>query len=167
MQAIIWWPNLLVLVTASVIDLCTRRIPNWLVAPFLLAGFIVQTAMHGFPGAGRSLAGVGAAVALFGIPCFFRAMGMGDFKLAAGVGAWIGPSQFLLASLMTALAGGVMALCYALLRGSLAGSLDRAGDLLLLRGRSRPRMGSEAAKAQSIPYAPAIAVGTLLSFFAR
>ena len=167
MQAIIWWPNLLVLVTASVIDLCTRRIPNWLVAPFLLGGFIVQTAMHGFAGAGRSLAGVGTAVALFGIPCFLRAMGMGDFKLAAGVGAWIGPGQFLLASLMTAIAGGVMALCYVLLRGSLAGSLDRAGDLLLLRGGPRPPMGSEAAKAQSIPYAPAIAVGTLLSFFAR
>jgi prepilin peptidase CpaA len=167
MQAVTWWANVIVLVIASVIDLRTRRIPNWLVAPFLLAGFIVQTAMHGFPGAGRSLAGVGVAVALFGIPCFLRAMGMGDFKLAAGVGAWIGPGQFLLASVTIAIAGGVMALCYVLLRGSLAGSLDRAGDLLLLRGGPRPPMGSETAKAQSIPYAPAIAVGTLLSFFAR
>jgi len=167
MQAVIWWSNVVVLAIASVIDLRTRRIPNWLVTPFLLAGFIVQAGMHGFRGVGRSLAGVGLAVALFGIPCFLRAMGMGDFKLAAGVGAWIGPSQFLLASVTIAIAGGVMAVGYALLRGSMGASLTRAGDLLLLRAGSRPRMGSEAAKAQSIPYAPAIAVGTLLSFFAR
>jgi prepilin peptidase CpaA len=167
MQSVIWWPNVVVLVVASAIDVRTRRIPNWLVAPFLLSGCIVQTAMYGFAGAGRSLAGIGVAVALFGIPCFLGAMGMGDFKLAAGVGAWIGPGQFLLASLNTALFGGVMALCYACVRGSLGGSLNRAGDLLLLRGRQRPQMDSEAAKTQSIPYAPAIALGTLLSFFAR
>ncbi len=167
MQAVAWWANVVVLVAASGIDLRTRRIPNWLVGPFLLSGFIVQTAMHGFSGAWHSLSGMGLALLLFGPPCFLRAMGMGDFKLAAGVAAWIGPGQFFLAAITAAIAGGIIAVCYAAWQGSLGTSLDRAGDLVRFRARPLPQMGSAAARAQSIPYAPAIAIGTLLSFFAR
>jgi prepilin peptidase CpaA len=94
-------------------------------------------------------------------------MGMGDFKLAAGVAAWIGPGQFLTATVLTAIVGGMMAVVVSLWRGTLAGSLERTGDLLKLKAQAAPRMGSDAARAQSIPYAPAIAAGALLSFFAK
>jgi prepilin peptidase CpaA len=167
MQATMWWPNITVLVIVSDIDLRTRRIPNWLAAPFLLSGSVVQWMIYALSGLGRSLAGVGLAVLLFGAPCFFRAMGVGDFKLAAGVAAWIGPCQLSVAATLTAIVGGIIAVCYAAWRGSLATSLDRAGDLVRLRARPLPAMGSEAKKSQSIPYAPAIAIGTLLLFLAR
>ena len=171
MHSIAWWPSFVVLVTATGIDLYARRVPNWLAVPYLLSGVLVQSTMGGLSGGGRSVAGVGLAVLLFGPPCFLRAMGMGDLKLAAGVGAWIGPSQFLFAFVVTAIVGGIMAVGYGLRRGSLGQCLDNTGELVvdLARGRLQQhgdiRLGG--AKARSIPYAPAIAIGTLFSFFAR
>ena len=161
----------MVLVTAAGIDLYARRVPNWLAVPYLLSGVLVQSTMGGLSGGGRSVAGVGLAVLLFGPPCFLRAMGMGDLKLAAGVGAWIGPSQFLFAFVVTAIVGGIMAVGYGLRSGSLGQCFDNTGELVvdLAKGRLQQhgdiRKGS--AKARSIPYAPAIAIGTLFSFFAR
>jgi prepilin peptidase CpaA len=171
MQSIVWWSNLVVLVAASVIDLRTRRVPNWLVVPFLVSGLAVQSVTNGWSGAGRSLSGVGLAVLLFGVPCCLRGMGMGDLKLAAGVGAWIGPSQFFLAFVVTGIAGAVLAGSYALFHGSLGRCLDNTGDLLAHLGKSGLRPHAQVrldnGAALSIPYAPAIAIGTLLSFLGQ
>ena len=147
MNSIAWWANVVVLVLASGIDLRTRRIPNWLSVPFLLAGMIVPAIAGGWAGFQTSCLGLGLALLLFVVPCFLRGMGMGDLKLAAGVGAWIGPGQFWMAFIVTAMVGGILAVVYAL-RPASAG-----------RGQGK--------SAQSIPYAPAIAIGTLFSFFAR
>jgi prepilin peptidase CpaA len=169
MNSIAWWPSFAVLVMASGIDVFTRRIPNWLVLPFLLSGVAVQSVVGGASGAGRSLAGVGTAVLLFGLPCFLKAMGLGDLKLAAGVGAWIGPSQFFLAFVVTGMVGGVMAVVYAIWHKSLGSSVDRAGDVMAYLAKGELRRLRERSpgnsKELSIPYAPAIAIGTLFSFF--
>ena len=146
MNSIAWWPNVVVLVLASGIDLRTRRIPNWLSVPFLFSGMIVPAIAGGWAGLRTSSAGFGLAVLLFALPCFLRGMGLGDLKLAAGVGAWIGPGQFWLAFIVTAIVGGLLAVIYTL-RHRL---LSRGSDPVPL----------------SIPYAPAIAIGTLFSFFA-
>lgn len=160
----------MVLVVASGIDLCTRRVPNWLAIPFLVAGLVVQSISGRLPGAGHSLAGITMACLLFGIPCFIGAMGLGDLKLAAGVGAWIGPAQFVTASVFTALAGAVLAVGWALWHGSLGASLDSTGDLVTHwrphRQEAKRKLG-EGTAAAVIPYAPAIAIGTLLSFLTR
>jgi prepilin peptidase CpaA len=160
-HSIAWWPNLGVLVLASIIDIWTRRVPNWLVLPFLASGIAVQIALSGWAGVGRSVAGIALALLLFGIPCFLGGMGMGDLKLAAGIGAWIGPAQLLFAFIMTSLAGGLLALLYAAARGILGETLTRTGNLL---GGERPPGHKEG---PSIPYVPAIAIGTLFSFFAH
>jgi prepilin peptidase CpaA len=170
MRALVWWTSGVVLVVASGIDLRTRRVPNWLAVPFLVAGVAVQFIRGGLPGAGRSLAGVALACLLFGIFWFMGGMGMGDLKLAAGVGAWIGPAQFVTASVFTALAGGVLAVGWALWHGSLGASLNLAGDLLAPWRARQPgskRNVREGASAAAIPYAPAIAIGTLLSFLTQ
>ena len=168
-EGIAWWTSLVVLLAASVTDLRARRIPNWLVVPFLAAGLIARTVAGGVAGAGSSLAGAALACAFFALPCFLGAMGMGDLKLAAGVGAWILPAQLVTAMVMTALVGGIMAVGVAFWRGELAKRLDGAGDLavsfLRLRPRASARIGD--ASALSIPYAPAIAFGTLFSFFTK
>lgn len=167
MEALVWWTSVLVLATASVIDLKTRRAPNWLTLPFLTAGLVAQSIHGRLPGAGRAFAGMALACLLYGIPCFLGAMGMGDLKLAAGVGAWIGPSQFFTASVFTALAGGVLATGWALRHGSLGASLDSAGDLLACKRAVRLENGRKGSAVTAIPYAPAIAIGALLSFLAR
>lgn len=170
MNSIAWWPNVVVLVVASGIDLRTRRIPNWLSVPFLFTGLIVPALAGGWPAFRSSFAGFGLALLLFGIPCFLRAMGMGDLKLAAGVGAWIGPSQFWMAFLVTAMAGGIFAVAAAIRHRLPSRCLDETGGLvtqLATAGGTHQASRPGKPAALSIPYAPAIAIGTLFSFFAQ
>lgn len=55
---------LLVLLAAAA-DIRTRRIPNPLTATGAIAGFILNTALHGIPGARSSLLGLALGAALF------------------------------------------------------------------------------------------------------
>ena len=59
MHSIAWWPTLIVLAVATFTDLRSRRIPNWLVLPFLVAGIVVSGWLHGWHGIGQSFAGLG------------------------------------------------------------------------------------------------------------
>ncbi|MGH9605229.1 MAG: A24 family peptidase [Terracidiphilus sp.] len=175
MHSIAWWPTCAVLAVAVFTDLRSRRIPNWLVLPFMAAGIAVSCWLNGWSGLGQSLCGLGLGALLFGVLAFMGGMGMGDVKLCAAIGAWIGPKQLILALVVTSLAGGAMAVAWAI-RGRFAGELFKgAGDLVLSCGKglgkrgSRPRQEPALANplARKLPYAPAIAIGTLISFFAH
>jgi prepilin peptidase CpaA len=171
MHSIAWWPTLFVLMVATFTDLRSRRIPNWLVLPFLLAGICVSGWMGGWHGIGQSLEGLAMGAVLFGVLCWLGGMGMGDVKLCAAIGAWIGPSQLLVAMVITGMAGGVMALCWAIYGGFLGELLKGSGDLIFgARKRGfgpHPELVLTNPKTRKMPYAPAIAVGTLISFFSR
>jgi prepilin peptidase CpaA len=171
MHSIAWWPTVAVVVVATVTDLRSRRIPNWLVLPFLLLGFAVSGYLHGWQGIGQSFEGLAVGALLFGILAWMGGMGMGDVKLCAAIGAWIGPSQMLFALVLTGIAGGVMALCWAISGGFLGELFQGTGDLLFgfkERGfRSDPNLVLANPLTRKMPYAPAIAVGTLISFFSR
>jgi prepilin peptidase CpaA len=166
-----WWVVFVVLAIATAWDISSRRIPNWLVLPFLALGLATQCYYHGLPGLVTSLSGVAVAVAMMGPICWLRGMGMGDLKLCAGIGAWIGPGQVFFALVMTALAGGVLAVGYALYHRSLGSSLSGTSDLVagILRGKNQRNGQISLANptALSVPYAPAIAIGTLMAFFAN
>lgn len=159
MHSFAWWPVVAVVAVATVTDLRWRRIPNWLVLPFLIAGLGVNLWFGGGAGVERSLEGLGLGLLLLGILFFMGGMGAGDVKLAAAIGAWIGPHQLLLALVMTAMAGGVMALAWAFAGGFVGEMLDAAATL----GSSSP---AAAPARRRMPYAPAIALGAVLSFFA-
>ena len=96
---------------------------------------------------------------------------MGDVKLYAAVGAWIGPSQLMVALVITGIAGGVMAVCWAAARGFLGNLFSGSADLVFgirKRGiRRHPELVLSNPRARKMPYAPAIAIGTLMSFFAH
>ena len=170
MHSIAWWPILTLLAMATVTDIRSRRIPNWLVIPFLAAGIVVNTAGHGMKGLDRSIGGIALAGAVTGILCWLRGMGMGDLKLCAAVGGWIGPAQLGVALVATGIAGGALALVWAACHGSLSESLDGSSDLVsgFLNGgiRPHPNLVLNNPAARTMPYAPAIAIGTLFSFFA-
>jgi prepilin peptidase CpaA len=157
MHSFAWWPTLIVLGVATFTDLRSRRIPNWLVLPFLPLGIAVSGWFHGWHGVEQSLAGAGLGIVIFGILYWKFGMGAGDVKLCAAIGAWIGPSQFLIAVLLTALAGGLVILIWAVCRVLLR--------MLGRRTKEEASMGS--LMETKMPYAPAIAIGTLFSFFAR
>jgi prepilin peptidase CpaA len=136
---------------ATFTDLRNRRIPNWLVLPFLLAGIVASTWLHGWHGLGYSFEGLGLGLVLYGVLFWMGGMGAGDVKLAAAIGAWIGPGQLFIAMIVTAMAGGIMVLGWALFGGFLKDLFKGAGDHMK----------------RKMPYAPAIAIGTLFSFFAH
>ena len=182
-----WWPTLIVLAVAVVTDLRSRRIPNWLVLPFLLVGIVVSPWRHDWEGIGRgfwhgsgtgfnwhglgqSCSGLGLGFLLYGILFWKFGMGAGDVKLGVAIGAWIGPVQMFWSLFFTSLAGGIMVLCWIAYLKLLKGLLRGAGDLVLGRKRSGMDRAAEASVAdllkRKMPYAPAIAVGTFMSFFA-
>jgi prepilin peptidase CpaA len=160
-----------VLGVATFTDLRSRRIPNWLSLPFLAAGFIASGWMHGWHGVLQSLGGFGLGALIFGIMFWMGGMGMGDVKLFAAIGAWVGPEQLLLALVVTGLAGGIMALSWGIF-GGFTGQLFRGSGELVFGWRDRttvahPDLVLANPKARKMPYAPAIAIGTLVSFFAH
>lgn len=176
MHSYAWWPTLTVVLIATATDLRSRRIPNWLVLPYLIAGFAVSGWLHGWRGMAASAEGMALGLVVFGAIFFLGGMGAGDVKLCAAIGAWIGPGQMLIALILISLAGGVMALGWAL-KGGFAGELFHETGNLVLGGRKKkvPAANSPTAapaeagpaRRRMMPYAPAIAIGTLLSFFAR
>ncbi len=144
---------MMVVAVATVTDLRSRRVPNWLTLPFLVAGLVVGGATGGLAGVAQSAAGAGLAVLLLGAFCLLRGMGWGDLKLCAAVGAWIGPGQLGLALLAAAVAGGLAAVLVLLWRG--------------IGYRLPERMTIDDPRALKLPYAPIIAIGTVFAFFAR
>jgi len=168
MPAAIWLDlSLLVLVvSAAVIDLAIRKIPNLL----LLGGWCAALAIHALAAApataiGQALGGAAIGFALF-LPLYaVRGMAAGDVKLMATVGLFLGPYQTLYACILTWCIGGVMALVIILFtrRWSAAYANLRALLLPLLLRMGPPEPGSAPARSSvgSMPYGLAIALSTL------
>ena len=171
MHSTAWWPVFAALSIATFTDLRSRKIPNWLVYPFIVVGFCVSGWTGGLHGLGQSLGGFAVGAVLFGVLAVMGGMGMGDVKLLAGIGAWIGPSQLIVALVLTGIVGGVMAICWAIAGGFVGELLRGTGDLIFgmkERGLSpHPTLVLDNPKSRKMPYAPAIAIGTLISFFSR
>jgi prepilin peptidase CpaA len=138
---------------AAVIDVRSRRIPNWLTFGTLVLGVVINAWLHGFSGALTAIAGAGLGAALL-LPFYLlRAMGAGDVKLLAALGALLGPSALLSVAVYGALVGGAMSLSILLVRGRL---LLGVGEALV--SRRLPSLSGATA-----PYGVAIAGGVYLS----
>ncbi len=91
-----------------------------------------------------------------------RAMGAGDAKLMAAVGAFLGPTQVAGAALLTFVAGGVLSLLAALWSGSLTkviGNLRLMG-MVAVSPRHAGLSLRDVQTTGRLPYAIAITVGT-------
>jgi prepilin peptidase CpaA len=98
-------------------------------------------------------------------------MGGGDVKLCAAIGAWIWWHQLIVALVLTGIVGGIMALCWAAAGGFL-GDLFRGAGNLVFEAKKRgfkpdPELNIDNPRARKMPYAPAIAIGTLASFLGQ
>src|SRR5437764_10721173 len=75
----------------AVVDYRSQRIPNWLTVPAAVLGLAYSTlAPHGI-GLGWSLAGFFVGFSLLILPWLLGGGGMGDVKMLAALGAWLGP----------------------------------------------------------------------------
>src|SRR5262245_16832176 len=151
---------------ATVTDLRRRRIPNWLTFPAMAAGLGVWAGFLGWKGLALSAAGMIAAPVLIVVLHLGRTPGMGDIKLACGVGALLGPRLSLPAMLLAAAAGGIVALCGQLRAGTPIAntvSVFFVGVPGLARW-ARANVATDATPtAATMPYAVAIAAGVLMA----
>jgi len=148
------------LVVLAVYDLRTRRLPNWLTFPLWGAGLLVRglegqlsTALWG------TLLGFVPFFVLFAL----GAMGAGDVKLLAGLGAWLGP-----AGLLTTLAWAALLFFLALLlQGDLFRALANIGRGLYSLALSRvyPGVTPTLPRSRNIPFGVYLALGALIAIW--
>jgi Flp pilus assembly protein protease CpaA len=132
----------------------------------MAAGLGMWAGFLGWKGLGLSAAGMIAAPVLIVLLHLGRTPGMGDIKLACGVGALLGPRLSLAAMLLAAAAGGIVALCSQLRAGT---PITNAISVLFVGvpglarwAHATPRTDAGPAVA-TVPYGVAIAAGSLLA----
>ena len=149
------------LAIAVVVDVRTRRIPNWLTGALAAAGFGMAFG-GGVVTPAQAALGLLAGLVLMMPGHLIGATGAGDVKLMAAVGAVVGPGLALRAFVFTAVVGGVFAVAVAMRRGRLAETVYGTTQLVTAPVSSRPAITSTD-RANRFAYGPAIAIGTLLS----
>ena len=159
---------IVLLLAAAVFDVLYRRIPNWLTVSGVVLGIDMNTII-GPPDAGLVFSLVGLAVA-FGVYVALyalRAMGAGDVKLMAAVGALVGWERWFGIFFVTALIGGIMALILVLSRGRLKKTLFNVSFILSEMKSLRPaylkneELDVKNKKALGLPHGAVIAVSTI------
>lgn len=168
-------PMFILLATAVLQDIKYHRIPNSIAFSGAGLGMLLNTLLPkgmGFvswlPGSLGFLGGLeGAALGLvLLLPMYLlRAMGAGDVKLMAMVGAFLGPKAVLGAVLGTFLAGGLLALGFAVKNRIVARVLQNIRDMVYMGAFKAatgqlPTMEDMPQTAGKLPYAIAIALGT-------
>ena len=153
-----------VTMAAAVVDLRTRRVPNWLT---------FGTAALGITMAMTHLDGVGVAGAFEGLLVGLLLMlpghaigktGAGDVKLLAALGTLLGPRSIAMAFLYTAIAGGGIAVVVAMRRRRLRETLEGTATLVCTGGANAGDLEKPSTN-NRFAYAPAIAVGAVIAAF--
>lgn len=152
---------------AALLDLRSRRVPNWLTAGGVLVGLSLNSFLFGMPGFWFSLKGLGVALLIY-FPLFaLRAMGAGDAKLMAAVGSIVGAGNWLGIFFLTAILGGVLAVLFTLSKGALRTTL---GNMIFILKQLasfqapyfvRPELDAAHQAALTLPHAFAIALGSI------
>lgn len=152
-----------VIAIAAYTDCRWRLIKNILTFPAIALGLLLHFLGGGWTGLTFGLLGLAAGFGLMLIPFVFGQMGGGDVKLMAALGSLLGAYAIMNVFLYTTLAGGFLAMGFAVYHRRGLHTFRRAWQITrsLLIFQSVPHTESEGEQAVSIPYGLAIAVGTL------
>ncbi len=150
---------------AAAIDLRTRRVPNPLTAFLALSGVGFAASGISHLTVAGSVAGLFVGLALMLPGHFLGGTGAGDVKLFAAMGALLGPAPIVGAFLYTAIAGGALAIVVAWHRRRLQRTVGRTARLVTDRVAAAAEIDAPHEN-NRFPYAPAIAVGSILAVFA-
>jgi len=154
------------LLAATWKDLAARQIPNRLVYSGVGVAIACQTALPSGEGLWAALQGMGLGFAMF-LPLYLlRAMGAGDVKLMAMVGAFVGPHLIIGATLATLVTGGIMAVMATLQKHAFGRLIENLKVMLLgsmarLASGQLPAPEQPAVSVGKLPYALAVTAGTL------
>src|SRR5215210_2484987 len=146
-------------------DVRYRRIPNPFVLSALVGGLVINTVARGGDGLLSGLGGCALAFALMLGLHLFGAMGAGDVKLFAAVGALFGTQLVLSLFLVVLVTGGALALLMALRSGSVRTTMLGVLRIFagLLPGRSIPKFSVPEDRTLTVPYGVAIMVGGVIT----
>ena len=164
------------LLAAVLSDVKSHRIPNRLVLCGVVSGLLLNVVLpqgYGFvsalPGAlglWKALAGFALGFAIL-LPLYLlRAMGAGDVKLMAMVGAFLGPNAIVGIILVTFIVGGMLTMFVVLRNGRLLLLLGNLRTMLMvsfIKGtvlHQMPTVDAAPVSAGKMPYGVAIALGT-------
>jgi len=145
----------LLMIVAGAGDALAMRIPNWLTVTIALL-FLPMALLTGMPLSmlGLHLA-VGVATFVVGFVLFALGLfGGGDAKLLAAAGLWLGWPDLVPFLMLTALAGGVLALAVGVWSLLNVNSEIKQGPLFKRFGSIKP----------NVPYGYAFAVGAIMAF---
>ena len=159
---------LMLIVAAAVFDVRYRRIPNWLTVSGAVLGVALNT-LIGKPEAGTmfALEGLALGFGVYFILYALHAMGAGDVKLMAAIGALTGPANWFGIFVVSAIVGGVMALLLTILRKRVKSTFWNMGFIVgeMTRGRAayieKPELDVKNPKSIGLPHGAVIAIGTI------
>jgi prepilin peptidase CpaA len=146
-------------------DVRYRRIPNPFVIATLIAGVAMNTIFGGLQGTYTSFAGCGLAFVLMFMLHIFGAMGAGDVKLFAAIGAVTGAHLVLPTFLIVLLTGGLLAIVSIVRAGIVMSTMNRVLQIFvgMLPGWQMPKFAVPADRRYTIPYGVAITLGSIIS----
>jgi prepilin peptidase CpaA len=152
----------LLLGTACVYDVRTRKIPNWLVVALAISGLTYSVlAAPGPRGLIPSVLGLLVGLAIWLPSWLFRLLGAGDVKLFAAACTWLGARGALEGAILAAFAGGVLALIWMLRYRGLRGSaLTVWAASVHPKSLIQPVTGVSSAPA--LPYTVPLAIGAMV-----
>ncbi len=157
---------LLLLLIAAIYDIKYRRIPNWLTLSGVVLALVVNSVI-GPPLAGLvfALEGFALAFGMYMLLYVLRAMGAGDVKLMAAVGAMVGWQRWLGIFFVTAIIGGIMAVLLVTARKRLKSTFWNMSFILTELKSGRPaylkkeELDVRNPKAMGLPHGAVIAIG--------
>jgi len=159
--------SLLCTTISAVYDVRSRRIPNFITLPAIALGLLLHAVFGGWRQLVTAAAGGLICGLIFFVFYLAGGMGAGDVKLITAAGCISGLSLIGHLLILTALAGGVMAIGLALYRGQLGETCRNMQALAVhhqIMGLTpHPQFNIGNDRTLRLPYALAIATGSGLS----
>jgi prepilin peptidase CpaA len=146
-------------------DVRYRRIPNAFVLAAFSGGVLMNAILGGLQGVYSSIAGCLLAFFLMFMFHIFGAMGAGDVKLFAAIGAVTGLHLVVPTFIVVVLTGGLLAVVSIIRAGILVTTMQRVLQIFagMLPGWQMPKFTVPLDRKHTIPYGVAITMGSIIS----
>jgi prepilin peptidase CpaA len=161
----VWMLAIIPALVAGWTDWRSRRIPNWLTVPTLIAGIVANSVATGWMGAKESLLGAGLGLGILLPFVLIRSLGAGDWKLIGALAAFLGPSRLIAVLMGTILVAGLMAVVLIIWKKRVkqtARNLARMIAGLFTLHLPGPEVSLDNPESSKIPFGVAVAVTVVL-----